>query len=241
MAEPVCISTYSEPPFRLDEILRYAGAGGSGQEDILRLAEECAGLTRGRLSFRVCWREFPVTFDETGMDLGFARTNAASLRRRLAGCDRAVLFAATVGLEMDRLIVRYSAVSPARALMLQAVGAERIEALCDLFCGDISRFATRDGGRARPRFSPGYGDLPLELQRDIFRVLDCQRAIGLTLNESLLMSPSKSVTALIGIGKDLQNTGKAKNEAGAPSASGGCAGCAGTDCPYREERYDEDH
>ena len=214
----------------MEEILRYAGAGGSGQEDILRLAEECAGLTRGRLSFRVCWREFPVTSDETGMDLGFARTDAASLRRRLAGCDRAVLFAATVGLEMDRLIVRYSAVSPARALMLQAVGAERIESLCDLFCEDTARRAAREGRRTRPRFSPGYGDLPLEMQRDIFRALDCQRAIGLTLNESLLMSPSKSVTALIGIGPD---TGTAKEAADVPDASGGCAGCAETDCLYR--------
>ena len=238
MAEPVCIGTYSEPPFRMEEILRYAGAGGSGQEDILRLAEECAGLTRGRLSFRVCWREFPVTSDETGMDLGFARTDAASLRRRLAGCDRAVLFAATVGLEMDRLIVRYSAVSPARALMLQAVGAERIESLCDLFCEETARRAAREGRRTRPRFSPGYGDLPLELQRDIFRALDCQRAIGLTLNESLLMSPSKSVTALIGIGPD---TGKAKETADVPDASGGCAGCGEIDCPYRKERNDEDH
>ena len=123
MAEPVFVSAYSEPPFRLDEILRYAGAGGSGREDILALAQECADLTRGRLSFRVCWREFPVSADETGIDLGFARTDSASLRRRLAGCSHAVLFAATAGLEMDRLIARYSAVSPARALMLQAVGA----------------------------------------------------------------------------------------------------------------------
>ena len=54
------------------------------------------------------------------------------------------------------------------------------------------------------RFSAGYGDVPLELQRDIFALLDCPRRIGLTLNESLLMSPSKSVTAIVGIsrGKD---------------------------------------
>ena len=232
MEEPVCVSTYSEPPFCMDEILRYAGAGGSGQEDILRLAKECADLTRGRLSFRVCWREYPVSFGETGVDLGFAKTGAASLRRHLSGCSRTVLFAATVGLAMDRLIARYSAVSPARALMLQAVGAERIESLCDLFCADVSRRAAERGERTRSRFSPGYGDLPLSLQRDVFRALDCQRTIGLTLNESLLMSPSKSVTALIGIGRD---TGTAKETAHVPHASGGCAGCGEIDCPYRKE------
>ena len=49
------------------------------------------------------------------------------------------------------------------------------------------------------RYSPGYGDLPLELQREIIRVLDCGRTIGITLTESLLMQPSKSVTAVIGM------------------------------------------
>lgn len=51
----------------------------------------------------------------------------------------------------------------------------------------------------RPRFSPGYGDLPINMQKDIFAALDCPRKIGLSLNESLLMSPSKSVTAIIGV------------------------------------------
>ena len=73
----------------------------------------------------------------------------------------------------------------------------------------------------RPRFSPGYGDLPLELQKDVFRVLDCPRKIGLSLNESLLMSPSKSVTAIIGIGK------------GDVEAENKCSACEKTDCAYR--------
>ena len=58
-----------------------------------------------------------------------------------------------------------------------------------------------EGVFLKPRFSPGYGDLPLSMQTDIFRVLDCPRKVGLTLNNSLLMSPSKSVTAIMGIHK----------------------------------------
>ena len=74
----------------------------------------------------------------------------------------------------------------------------------------------------KPRFSPGYGDLSLEMQRDIFRVLDCPRKIGLTLNESLLMSPSKSVTAIIGIsGEEYQQE---KNK---------CGVCQNSDCAFR--------
>jgi 5-methyltetrahydrofolate--homocysteine methyltransferase len=57
------------------------------------------------------------------------------------------------------------------------------------------------GESLRPRFSAGYGDLPLEYQKKIFDLLDPHTQIGLTLNDSYLMSPSKSVTALIGVEK----------------------------------------
>ena len=79
-----------------------------------------------------------------------------------------------------------------------------------------------EGKFLKPRFSPGYGDLPLEMQRDIFRVLDCSRKIGLTLNESLLMSPSKSVTAIVGIGGEEYQ--KEKNK---------CGACPNLDCAFR--------
>ena len=90
-------------------------------------------------------------------------------------------------------------VSPSMAVCLQALGAERIEALCDQFCADMARKQGSTGKSLRPRFSPGYGDFPLEAQKDIFTVLGCDRRIGLTLNNSLIMSPTKSVTAIIGI------------------------------------------
>ena len=92
------------------------------------------------------------------------------------------------------MIAKYGAISPSRAFMLQAIGAERIEALCNKFNSEISAKS-----QTAPRFSPGYGDLPIELQREIFLALDCPKRIGLTLNQSLLMSPTKSVTAIIGI------------------------------------------
>ena len=106
--------------------------------------------------------------------------------------------------------------------MLQAIGAERIEALCDVFCEKIRLDAESAGLFPRPRFSPGYGDFPLELQKDIFRVLDCSRKIGLTLNESLLMSPSKSVTAVIGLGPCAGTDHPIR-----------CGACGKTDCIYR--------
>ena len=105
--------------------------------------------------------------------------------------------------------------------MMQAVGAERVEALCDAFC---EQFRRENGVGLRPRFSPGYGDLPLAAQRELFALLDCPRKIGLTLNESLLMSPTKSVTAFAGI-----------TDAQTAHDEGGCARCENPDCMYRRK------
>lgn len=194
MGITVYTKSFDTPPVDKREILRYAGAR-EGADDIESLMEGCLAEASEVFTFKVCYSVVNVTRDGDRVDLEFASVTSQGLSKVLDGCERAVVFAATVGLGVDRLIARYQTYAPSKALMLQAIGAERIEALCDAFCREIAR----EYKAVRPRFSAGYGDLPLELQRDIFRVLDCQRRIGLTLNESLLMSPSKSVTAIIGV------------------------------------------
>ena len=186
------VQTYGELPLNRREIFRYAGCAVPGEAETAVL-EECLAELSGKLTGRVCWREFALT----GPDLPFCPTGSADLAKYLRDCGTIVVFGATVGLEPDRLIARYSRISPVKALFFQAIGAERIESLCDAFCGDLAGlYAPR---HTKPRYSPGYGDLPLEVQKALFAVLDCPRKIGLTLNESMLMSPGKSVTAVIGI------------------------------------------
>lgn len=187
---------YDTPRIKKKEILRYAGVKGDAPE-LEQILEECVGELEGKLTYRVCYKEFDIAFRGELLDLGFLVTNSLSLRKNLEGCNSIVLFAATVGIGIDRLIARYTNTSPLKAFMFQAIGAERIESLCDVFCTDLEK----DKGKLRPRFSAGYGDLPLETQKSVFAALDCQRRIGLTLNNSLLMSPSKSVTAIVGIPK----------------------------------------
>lgn len=172
------------PPFDEREILRYAGVRGEADEAIRALLAECLKECEGAFACRVCYAE--LTKEELFALVQGARESKA-LQRHLEGGERALLFAATVGLGIDRLIARYASVSPAKALIFQAIGSERIEELCDGFCKSKNA-----GGR----FSPGYGDFPLQAQRDIFRVLDCVKKIGVSLTDSLLMTPTKSVTAL---------------------------------------------
>ncbi|MBE6644151.1 MAG: Vitamin B12 dependent methionine synthase activation subunit [Ruminococcaceae bacterium] len=194
----VYTKSYSPPPFDKRAALKYAGA--CGEDDRLSsLIDECFDEIAEKLSYKLCYAEFPLTRVENSLDFGFAKVTSAKLSARLSDCDRVIIFASTLGIEIDRIISRYCVSSPAKALIMQAIGAERIEALCDLFSSLQRENGLRAGLMTTERFSAGYGDLPLGFQRDVFRVLDCPRKIGLTLNGSLLMSPTKSVTAIIGI------------------------------------------
>lgn len=204
------VKIYDLPPYDRREILRYAGVKGAGDE-IAKQMEECLQEARDCFLGKVCYQEFSLK-----------ENPFSSLPKdRLEGCDSFVAFAATVGLGIDRLIAKYEAISPVKALFMQAIGAERIESLCDVFCADLAKEKALEGLSVRKRFSPGYGKFPIEAQAEIFRVLEPQKRIGLAIGNSLLMSPSKSVTAIVGIA-----TGEEKTEYG-------CKSCA-KDCVYRK-------
>lgn len=207
------------PEVDLREMLRYA-ACRAPDEQVTALAASAAEEGCRVLRPALCWREVPLTVTAHRVDLGFTAFDSQKLAAVLTGCDRAVIFAATMGLELDRLIARHGRLSPARGLMLQALGAERIEALCDSFCDFLA--AEYAPLTVRRRFSPGYGDLPLQNQRAFFDALQCHKEIGLYLNESLLMSPTKSVTAIVGLGRS------------ADCSPAGCSACEKKDCVMRK-------
>ena len=102
------------------------------------------------------------------------------------------MFAATVGPVIDRMIKKYNKLDPVRALFMQAIGAERVETLCNMFCDSFP-------GKLRPRFSPGFGDLALDIQPQVLAVTNARKNLAITLDAGFLMSPSKSVTAFAGI------------------------------------------
>ncbi len=196
------IKRYLTPPINRREVLRYAGMHVPSAE-VDALLDEVLCETKDIFSYRIAHRTFPLSACEGALSLGFAEVCSRDLAKCLSGCDAVVVFAATVGGEVDRTIKKYQLLSPAKALLLEALGSERVEALCDAFCNDLKADHAEYGRDIRPRFSPGYGDLPLSLQKDIFRVLDCERKLGLTLGEGLLMTPKKSVTAIVGVKGEL--------------------------------------
>lgn len=118
--------------------------------------------------------------------------SSADLTRCLQGAREAYLFAATLGHEVDRIIRKYTVLSAANLLIVQAIAATAIEQYID---DETASW----GEKLLPRYSPGYGDLPLSVQPTFLAALDPKGTLGITLTETMLMIPSKSVTAIIGI------------------------------------------
>lgn len=188
------IKFYDAPEFNIGEIRRYAGCRESTAETDA-LIDSCIEEIKDRLSYRVCFDYLPLRLKGDECILGEVKIISHTLSKSLSGCRGVIAFGATLGASIDRFILKYSDISPSRALIIQSIGAERIEALCDTFCDDMRA----EYGVIRPRFSPGFGDLSLDTQRDVFALLDCTKHIGVFLRDSLIMSPSKSVTAFIGV------------------------------------------
>lgn len=208
------------------EIYRYLGYGiNEPDADVCTLVDEVLSELLKVVKPKSIYRLFDCKTDGSSVFAGNMEIKSRGLSGNLAQCGMVAILAATLGLEADKLLQRYEIINMAKASIAQACGAACIEAYCNLLQEKIRIAAQEESSKPlylRPRFSPGYGDLPLETQRDIFHVLDCTKRIGLTLTQSLLMYPTKSVTAFIGLTGNFRSCHIEK-----------CKSCGKTDCEFR--------
>ena len=209
--------------------LGYRGIHASDPE-ITRMIEVCKEELLQEITPSSVYQSFPIIWNENGF-CSFASilVDSRSLMRNLAGCTEVVMLAVTLGPGPDRLIRRAEVRNMLKACIYQAAGAAAVEALCDEVNEQIRKEAEERGLYARPRFSPGYGDFPLEVQRDFERILMMRKKTGIALTDSLLMTPTKSVTAVIGLSPEKKACHKA-----------GCEECAMEEtCEYSRIRSTE--
>ena len=208
------------------EAVRYLGYGKHAVDDqTLRLIADSFGSLRTLSSRKSVYRIFDLEQEDgETVRFGSLTVKSKSLGKNLRGCDKIVLFGATLGIGVDQLLSRTSKTDMAKTVVLQACAAALLEEYCDECQERIRQEMESEGRYLRPRFSPGYGDFPIECQRDMVRMLDCAKSIGLTLTESCMMAPSKSVTAVIGAGR-----------AAVRCHRQGCESCEKLDCIYRRD------
>ncbi len=188
------------------EALRYLGVQGEPDGALLAAADDVARALTAAVTPRYTYRVLDLERTAAGYALPAVSIPlpGALAEKLLAGCGRAALLACTLGSEFDRLLAETQVRDMARAALLDACGSAWVEAGCDRAQAEL--LERLPGCYLTDRFSPGYGDLPLALQRDLCAALDAPRRLGLYVTGSLMLDPVKSVTAIIGIADTPQPT-----------------------------------
>ena len=186
-----------------EEAFRYLGYGISApDEQTAEIAADCERKLREVIDAKYTYKYFEI--DKNDSEPGSIALYGTSLRlcggaifEHLEGCNGVILFAATLSDGVDRLIRQLSVRSMASAVITDSMASAAVEQVCDIAEQEIIKeFA---GKYTTWRFSPGYGDFPLETQALFLNVLCAQKRIGVNITGGGLMTPCKSVTAVIGV------------------------------------------
>lgn len=144
--------------------------------------------------YRFAYVKMPIIVESSRCFFENECVESQALSNVLQGCKEAIFFAVTAGIETDRLIAKSSIQNKAYAFILDCIGSAMIEACAD----HVNALITKDKNCTK-RFSPGYADFPIEFQRIILNRLNAQHTVGISLSEMFLMTPMKSITAVIGV------------------------------------------
>lgn len=222
--------TFNPPLLKLDkeEARRYAGlkTAESFPERLLETAcSEALLLARPQ----AVWNLYPYTANNgTVAGRPALRLTGEKIRSHLAGAEEVTVLAVTIGPALEEEASRLFAAGQYTAgLLLDAAGTAAVEQTADAVNAHIAAQAARRGLAARTRFSPGYGDWPITDQPAMI-ALAGGRMISLSVTDSCMLVPRKSITAIIGLvpaaGRD-----------GAACPKAGCASCRQIDCIARKE------
>lgn len=179
------------------EALRYLGIkSAQADEATLLLVDSVYDEIKGLITPKYHYKIFDIVNTGKSVIIDGIEFKSENLSCCLKDCKKVILFCVTIGVGADTLTRKYSVTDTAKCSVCHAVGAALVETFCDNACCEI---AEKHNIKMRPRYSSGYGDLALSTQKEFFELLDITKHLGITLSESYMMTPSKSVTAFIGV------------------------------------------
>lgn len=182
----------------LREIGRYLKIKGEIDEKTRALIEEVYPIA-ARAPFLKRTAEFNIEYSKSGILLKGTDIilEGRLAERHFARCGSVIAVLASLGMESERMLRETYALSPSRGVVLDACYSEFLERKLD----ETEAALAQDGRRLTSRISCGYGDLPLGAQAPLLRALDSERA-GVFMNESFMLTPNKSVLALVGVAEE---------------------------------------
>lgn len=212
------------PSVDRQQAFRYMGMHGEPDANLQALADKCEKHLLSAISPRYLHRICPIQFTPEGIrcEGSTLLLTGKDIADHLAGCDRIILFAATLSAGADTAIRKASAEDVLAGMMTDAMASALTEQLCDMAEREILETIT---AYSTWRFSPGYGDLPLDIQSDFLRTVNAEKRLGISVSDGGMLMPTKSVTAVIGLSEHPISKGKR-----------GCAVCnLNQNCPYRKK------
>lgn len=187
---------------RTREAVRYLGYGKTAVDEATLLMIRDSFQKLDEISEpKSVYRIFELSFPNDGeLQICNLHIKSKSLSKNLDGCEKVVLFGATLGAQVDRQIHIYEISEISRAVVFQACAVAYLEEYCDGIQSQIFDEFADEGKCLRPRFSPGYGDFDISHQKKILSMLEAPKRIGLTMTDAYMLTPTKSITAVIGVG-----------------------------------------
>lgn len=180
------------------------GFGGCEPDEAsIELVKQCSQKILSVAEPRATFNTFNMGYTDSQGDVFVGNKNyllkGKDVKKHLAGCSSCVLMAVTLGMQVDKLIRRTQVTDMTKAVAMDACASSLIEDICDKINEQLEKEFFQQGLGLISRFSPGYGDLPLETQSVFSELLEMEKKIGLTRSRDNLLLPRKSVTAVIGI------------------------------------------
>ena len=186
----------------LNEVLRYLGYKNNMtvDKDLIQRTEEIAQMCKNEVSPLYTYAFFDI---EKGESIKVSGTDillcGADIRKHLENSERCALLSSTLGSVAEQKLLFWQKKSMTDAIIFDACCDSLIENVTDRAEEEIRNLAENEGYKLTTRYSPGYGDLALDIQKNILSVLSADKRIGLSVTETNILLPRKSITAVIGL------------------------------------------
>jgi hypothetical protein len=187
-----------------DEAFRHMGYNSKTvDKETTKLLNESIAELKDLSELKYVYKIFDIEKENNNISFeNMINIKSNDLYKLFKNCEKSAIIAATLGFEVEKRIRYYSLTNLSKALVFDACATSCIEALCDVAQAEINEIALKEGFNITHRYSPGYGDVPISLQGEILSALNAQKLIGLSVLDSFILVPRKSVTAFIGFIKD---------------------------------------
>lgn len=184
----------------INEILRYMNISNK-DHDILKIVQHEVATIDKIIMPKYTFIKTKIAICENGIKIGNSDIilKGNDIKNHLNNCSECYIICGTLGASIDRHIKLLESVSMLSAMTSDAACADFIEKLLDNAQKEIGNIEAENGRYITSRYSPGYGDLPISLQKSILTICDAPKKIGLNVTETNILIPRKSVTAIIGV------------------------------------------